>query len=1070
LNLVETLFSKMARKCETRRFVLATSVSPPAAPLSLSPADPDTVIGTSILFSWRLSAGATRFTLEFSRDSLFTQSSDLTWTVEGITDSTRIVELREGASMMFWRVKGVNSGGESGWSSPSRFTYVGGTVLPIQSVIITEPEAGSQIPLGSSFTPMGRVAGSYSGTIEGVWLLGNVPVDSFSLVMDPEKGVEVQGPVVSTEEIGQDTLVLALTSPVSVFSPPLPFTVVPAASGAVAGFHLVASPFAVAADSQSHCTITAFAVDGEGRRVWEDFARLVSFVVLGEGYIVGPSSSFTDSGAVRVIVSSTRTPDSDVLVIAYSLGVPASYTLFMTYDEDLEEYVTRVLAHMERLERLPLDYYPEGIDTTAGGYDLSALREFLDEEIFGVPDPLPESIESLRRLSLALEFLDMNYYYEHDPLFPEEDREPLYGAGYFYDQVCGSASGAAVVADFLPVMADRVLQTEGTTPALVRISHSVFRNSQHQFDGLVMPLLESEVAESESADVLDALVLCHRESALLARQGEDPLSLVENYTLRLPRHFEFLGDYVLRTQDLVDSAASWALSHAYSSSFEESRRKVDDLLLESRSMTNTSFLSSEDLDADGSFYLSSRELSLLGEAVSQGLETGPLIAKLRETAGYASSPERWSGGGEIVSLSLRTTGDLETRLLPQGVWASFGMEPPIARPVREFHALALGNVGEERIENSLLSFTEKCAEFEEVARNVMSGISADDSAAVTAGVDEVCDAGDRMLELMHLLRGTFGSLSPAARGSVGDFETMYEEMNRIPFMTASALTSFELFLADYLVNREYNYAIPSAIDAGSEAIETAHHAVRRFSEVIPSFFDLPALPALVLTHLSFPDSVGPARIFAVNAFLKNAGAGEATGISALLGFEGPFELLSAASLQVPSLAAGDSVHLSWVLKAKSPHSPELVRGLYSSSVEVYSADALTYPRFFLLKAYPKSFGVNKSISVHQRVGEIEESSLPHTYRLSQNSPNPFNPQTTIDFDIPEGEPQEVNLRIYDVRGRLVRVLVDQMKAPGTHMAVWDGRSGKGDLLGTGVYFYVLDAGEFHSVKKMLLRK
>lgn len=1055
---------------ELRRFVLAGSVPAPDAPLPVSPIDPDTVSGTSVTFVWHPSPGATRFSLEFSRDSLFIQSSDMTWNAERITDSTYTASLREGISRLHWRVKGVNNGGESSWSPTSGLTFVGGTVPPIQAVTITEPRAGSQVALGSSFLPHGKVTGSYSGTVEGLWSLDGAPLDSFSVVMDPLDGAQVEGPVIHAGQIGQHLLVLAVTMPASVSSPPLAYSVAAAPGGPVTGLHLVASPFAIAADSQSQCTVTAYAVDALGNRVRTDFARPVSFVVVGEGFIVGPAFALSDSGAVSVSVSSTKSPDPDVLVFAYSPGITAGYTYFMTYDEDLEEYVARILAHMERLENLPLDYYPPGFDTTLAGYDLTGVREFLDDEILGVPDPLPESVESLKRLSLALGFLDMNYDYAHDPLFPEEELEPLHGTGYFYDQISGAASGAAIAADYLSVMADRVLRSEGAARVLGRVSHSITRNSQHMFDGLAMPLVEDELASGRAGSVLEALLQCHREAALFARQGADPLALSEDFTLRLPRHTDFLAAYVSGTQDLVDSAASWSRGHIYASTFQESRSRVDDLLLESRSMTNTSFLESEDLDADGSFLLSARELSLLGEAISQGTDLPLLATKLREVAEYVAYPERWEAGGDILPLSLATLAELESRLLSEGVWTSFGMEPASMVAGRGREAFPLASEDKARIGNDLLTLSEESAEFEALARGIISSVSSDDSAAVAEGLEGVCDAGDRILELLYCLRGTFGSMSPGARGTVGDFEAIRDQMSIVYHSATSALTSFEISLVDYLANREYTYARTLAVDAGTECVASVNQAVSRFFEIIPSFFDLPAMPALVVSHPSFPDSVGPLRIFGVSAFLKNAGAGVASGITATLSFEGPFELLSSASQAVPSLAAGDSALVSWVLRIERPVSPELVRGLYSYSVLVESPGSIAYPRVFLLKAYRKSFGANKDIVARPGVSETREASVPRTYGLSQNSPNPFNPQTLISYDIPAGQPQDVRLRVYDVRGRLLCTLVDEVKGPGSYSVTWDGRASRGEAVGTGVYFCVMDAGEFHSVRKMLLRK
>jgi len=89
--------------------------------------------------------------------------------------------------------------------------------------------------------------------------------------------------------------------------------------------------------------------------------------------------------------------------------------------------------------------------------------------------------------------------------------------------------------------------------------------------------------------------------------------------------------------------------------------------------------------------------------------------------------------------------------------------------------------------------------------------------------------------------------------------------------------------------------------------------------------------------------------------------------------------------------------------------------------------------------------------------------------LAQNAPNPFNPRTTIAFKLPDQA--SVNLKIYDVAGRLVRVLLDnETLAPGRNEAVWNGRDGSDRQVASGTYFYRLDVGNFTETKRMILVK
>jgi len=94
-----------------------------------------------------------------------------------------------------------------------------------------------------------------------------------------------------------------------------------------------------------------------------------------------------------------------------------------------------------------------------------------------------------------------------------------------------------------------------------------------------------------------------------------------------------------------------------------------------------------------------------------------------------------------------------------------------------------------------------------------------------------------------------------------------------------------------------------------------------------------------------------------------------------------------------------------------------------------------------------------------------------SYRLHQNHPNPFNPTTTIRYEIPSGAGSvAVSLAVYDVEGRRVRVLVDQSRTGGVQYVEWDGRDDEGRAVSSGIYFYVLRAGNETLTKKMALVK
>lgn len=90
-------------------------------------------------------------------------------------------------------------------------------------------------------------------------------------------------------------------------------------------------------------------------------------------------------------------------------------------------------------------------------------------------------------------------------------------------------------------------------------------------------------------------------------------------------------------------------------------------------------------------------------------------------------------------------------------------------------------------------------------------------------------------------------------------------------------------------------------------------------------------------------------------------------------------------------------------------------------------------------------------------------SIPSEYFLLQNFPNPFNPSTTIKFNVPERS--AVALKVYDVLGKEVATLLNEEKSEGSYEVEFDGSD-----LTSGIYFYRLQASGFVETKKMILLK
>ena len=112
-----------------------------------------------------------------------------------------------------------------------------------------------------------------------------------------------------------------------------------------------------------------------------------------------------------------------------------------------------------------------------------------------------------------------------------------------------------------------------------------------------------------------------------------------------------------------------------------------------------------------------------------------------------------------------------------------------------------------------------------------------------------------------------------------------------------------------------------------------------------------------------------------------------------------------------------------------------------------------------------------SYGIYIKKGAVREPPLHHIFRgLFQNNPNPFNPATTISYEIGGTEPVNVRLKIYDLRGKVIRQLVSGIREPGQHTVFWDGNNASGFQVSSGVYLYRMTAGDLTITRKMVILK
>ncbi|MEL1231181.1 MAG: FlgD immunoglobulin-like domain containing protein [Candidatus Neomarinimicrobiota bacterium] len=123
------------------------------------------------------------------------------------------------------------------------------------------------------------------------------------------------------------------------------------------------------------------------------------------------------------------------------------------------------------------------------------------------------------------------------------------------------------------------------------------------------------------------------------------------------------------------------------------------------------------------------------------------------------------------------------------------------------------------------------------------------------------------------------------------------------------------------------------------------------------------------------------------------------------------------------------------------------------------------------------FEMLQDLGLHQQMAVLnnvstsstkQDLTLPKTYALHQNYPNPFNPETKIGYDL--ADESMVSLKVYDMKGTLVKTLLNENQSSGHKTIKWDGTSDLGQKVSAGLYLYRIQTESFASTKKMALLK
>ncbi|KUO59947.1 hypothetical protein APF79_09235 [bacterium BRH_c32] len=200
-----------------------------------------------------------------------------------------------------------------------------------------------------------------------------------------------------------------------------------------------------------------------------------------------------------------------------------------------------------------------------------------------------------------------------------------------------------------------------------------------------------------------------------------------------------------------------------------------------------------------------------------------------------------------------------------------------------------------------------------------------------------------------------------------------------------------------------------------------------------------------------------------------------------------FTVFTSSSAVQPRIGGPDNVTvgvaspvLSWVVpfKTDTKYNLELADNSEFTGKAVYSDINTTYKKvdglekgkeyFWRVQGKDNSgnstyYSKTGKFTVDAKITDVKEEAIPTEYSLSQNYPNPFNPTTVIEFNMPKSG--FVTLKVYDLLGREVSTLVNEIKDAGRHQINLNGAG-----LASGIYIYKINTGGFTAVKKMTLIK
>ena len=290
----------------------------------------------------------------------------------------------------------------------------------------------------------------------------------------------------------------------------------------------------------------------------------------------------------------------------------------------------------------------------------------------------------------------------------------------------------------------------------------------------------------------------------------------------------------------------------------------------------------------------------------------------------------------------------------------------------------------------------------------------------------------------HLAEVTYGVLDGVPEGSVINLtinESVLSDANGLPMHTEETPHSF--YIGEPSVVYEIKNATGDLYPGGIGTFEVHMTNTDTVSFVDLVINDMP-------NYLTITDVIGVGRFSA--AIIDNISGEMPDGTGKILGFD-----------LTPGILPGEGAILEVTV--------EFSQNIQSSSVIImFTGSAGDQDLSLIEPVINEGFGQFTGFSLRSD----DQASIPKEFALHTNYPNPFNPTTTIQYDLESIT--LVKLQIFDIKGRLLKTLVNEIQNPGRYLSKWDATDMLGNHVSAGVYLYYIEAGENRASKKMILLK